>query len=178
MSKPLTVQEFLRDTLTWPSVRFPVQELFFSDTALLQDLDNLPTVEQLSNVRLFVTEVLVPLRNVVWNGALPVTSCFRAKAVNELVGGVADSYHLATRGAAADLTTASRTRESVVRLYESIAGADNLPFAELIFYQIGTPRIHIGWDKDPAKNQRELWVKAQDGSYRRYQGYQENGGVI
>ncbi len=162
----LSVQEFLFAASGWPT-QFSLSELFRSDLARQKGYDNLPTSAQLTNVRRFVSEVLLPARRV-WDGPLLVLSCFRSKATNQAAGGVATSYHLANRGAAADLTTASKSAESVAELFNLLKDSATVPFAELIYYQSGTPRIHIGWDNDPQQNVRELLVKQADGSFRRY----------
>lgn len=160
--KELTFQEFLYYAKGWPARDFPPHELFRSDVALKKRLENLPTNTQLLNVRRFAAQVLDPLR-AVWGGPLIVTSCFRLESVNLAVGGARNSYHLADRGAAADLTTVEGTIEDVKTLYLLAARTRAIPFAELVLYNDPPYRIHVGWDMTPEKNIRELLIKVPGG---------------
>lgn len=161
MTKPLTVQEFLFAAKDWPTHLFAPQELFRSQAALEQDFSNLPTLEQVANVRQFVQVVLRPLR-MLWGGPIVITSCHRSAQTNMAVGGVPDSYHLSNRGAAADVATATGSLQGTQHLFQMLAGAGHIPFAEAILY-FQPHRIHIGWDVDPAKNVRQLLVKTKNG---------------
>lgn len=161
MSNPLTVQEFLFAVKDWPTQLFPPPELFRSQAALEHDFSNLPTLEQVANVRQFVQVVLRPLR-MLWGGPIVITSCHRSAQTNMAVGGVENSYHRSNRGAAADVMTATGSLQGTQDLFQLLAGAGTIPFAEAIFYS-DPYRIHIGWDVDPAKNVRQLLVKTAQG---------------
>ena len=167
MSKPLSVQEFLFAVKEWPTQLFPPQELFRSQAALDNDFSNLPTLNQVNNVREFVTVVLQPLRKL-WEGPLIVNSCHRSVQTNMAAGGVENSYHLSDRGAAADVATATASMQGTQELLLTLAAAPDIPFAEAILY-FNPCRIHIGWDKDPVQNKREVLVKTKNG-YEPYPG--------
>ena len=78
---------------------FTIQELCKSDTAEKYKIDNTPD----STVKLHLTELikfLNPLREA-WGSPILVSSGYRCKRLNSLVGGVASSVHV--KGWAADL---------------------------------------------------------------------------
>lgn len=82
---------------------FDLEEFLLSQTAVDNDIQNLPTfeiVEHLLELALF----LDPLREE-WGSAINITSGFRNKELNEAVGGVDNSCH--RLGYAADMVPAN-----------------------------------------------------------------------
>ena len=88
---------------------FSLQELCASDTARRLHIENVPDSAQLENLDRLVTTLLDPLREI-WGSPLIVSSGFRCKELNKLVGGVNNSYHLF--GLAADIGTISTLKSS------------------------------------------------------------------
>lgn len=84
------------------SKNFTLEELTQSATAVRLGLDNRPSDAQLANLARLATEVLQPLRDV-WKQPIVISSGFRCLALNEAVGGVANSQHLV--GEAVDIRT-------------------------------------------------------------------------
>ena len=88
---------------------FSLQELCASDTARRLHIENVPDSAQLENLDRLVTTLLDPLREI-WGSPLIVSSGFRCKELNKLVGGVSNSYHLF--GLAADIGTITTLKRS------------------------------------------------------------------
>ena len=88
---------------------FSLQELCASDTARRLHIENVPDSAQLENLDRLVTTLLDPLREI-WGSPLIVSSGFRCKELNKLVGGVSNSYHL--WGLAADIVAPSTLQRS------------------------------------------------------------------
>lgn len=84
---------------------FTLEEMTRSETAKRHGFRNVPNPDELYNLRVLCEKVLEPARTKLCR-PLVVTSGFRTKAVNELVGGVANSYHL--NGQAADIRVISK----------------------------------------------------------------------
>lgn len=84
---------------------FTVAEFVRSETADRRGIDNKLPKELLPNVQALITNVLDPLREA-WGKPITVTSGYRCKALNKVVGGSATSQHMV--GQAADVTAGSR----------------------------------------------------------------------
>ena len=82
------------------SEHFSLGEFVRSSTAQRMGIDNKPDAEVIENLRNLCTKVLEPLREHLGQPVV-ITSGFRSKRLNEVVGGVKNSQHL--RGEAADL---------------------------------------------------------------------------
>ena len=82
------------------SEHFSLGEFVRSSTAQRMGIDNTPDAEAIENLRNLCTKVLEPLREHLGQPVV-ITSGFRSKRLNEVVGGVKNSQHL--RGEAADL---------------------------------------------------------------------------
>ncbi len=113
---------------------FTIAELTRSNTAARLGIDNRPPAEAIANMNRLITEVLEPARVRVGMPII-VNSGYRCKALNDAVGGVARSYHLA--GRAADITTG--TTEGNRALYGILK---ELPHTELILER-GGAWIHV-----------------------------------
>lgn len=107
---------------------FTLPELTFSREAQRLGLDNAPTPAQLRNLVLLTDKVLDPAREL-WGQPIVVTSGFRSSHLNELVGGVPNSQHLA--GLAADIVTLGADRMRNYMLFMKIARSE-IPFDQLI----------------------------------------------
>ncbi|PVZ44033.1 D-Ala-D-Ala carboxypeptidase family metallohydrolase [Pseudomonas sp. CC120222-01a] len=90
---------------------FALEEMITSQVAAREGLDNTPTPEILSNLRL-LCQVLEQVR-VLFGRPLIVSSGYRSARVNARVGGARDSQHL--KGLAADFTVIGIDNREVVR---------------------------------------------------------------
>ena len=132
---------------------FTFNEFFHSDLADSVGIVNYPVPELEQYVRLniiiLVDRVLDPIRER-WGEPIRITSGYRCKALNELVGGVKNSPHLI--GCAADFTIDGLTPSEYRRL--AYWCADHLEFDQMIVY----PKrnfIHVSYES-PAKNRHEV----------------------
>lgn len=107
---------------------FTYNEMTASATAKRLGIPNVPTWREADNLRLLVENVLDPLREA-WGAPIIVTSGFRSKMLNEMVGGAANSQH--TTGMAADIRTLSDLPQDNERLFDLTRRMD-LPFDQLI----------------------------------------------
>lgn len=122
------------------------------------------TALQKRDINDFIWIVLDPLSDAL-GGALDIESWWRSPKVNDLAGGVANSYH--EKGVAIDFKF-KPGGGSVIDNSKVIKALYNtgLPFTELIFYGSKTaPKsLHLAFDyKDPVA--KEILFKKPDGSY-------------
>lgn len=114
---------------------FTLAELLQSNTALTCKIPNLPTWQQVENLKRLVTTILDPVR-VAFGKPIKVSSGFRSTALNTKVGGVSNSQH--KQGLAADLQV-----NNLSDLKQAILSA-NVPFDQLIEESKGgTKWLHI-----------------------------------
>lgn len=135
---------------------FSITEFLRSDAAEKHQVSNIPTDEELLkvliNINALVNNVLDPLRAMIGRPII-ITSGYRSRQVNELVGGSNTSQHLL--GQAADIHVQGFTPEQMEIVFE--IAQMYLDFDQLIFYPYKNI-IHISWNGD--KNRQESWVKA------------------
>ena len=135
---------------------FSYSEFFKSDVAEKHQVNNIPDDAQLSqvlgNIKALVLNVLDPLRAMIARPII-ITSGYRSRRVNELVGGSKTSQHLS--GKAADIHVQEYTPQQMDMVYRTIQMYYD--FDQLIFYP-SKNIIHISWNGD--KNRQESWVKA------------------
>ena len=93
------------------NLNFTITELVKSDTAKQNGINNTPDINSLDNLLELVFFVLQPLRDKLGKPMI-ITSGFRSKKVNELVGGVSNSQHL--YGQACDFVVNGMTPAQVV----------------------------------------------------------------
>lgn len=132
---------------------FVFNEFFNSDLADTVGIVNYPSpeVEQLvrSHITALVDHVLDPIRER-WGVPVRITSGYRCKALNELVGGKDSSQHLA--GYAADFTIDGLAPSEYRRL--AFWCADHLDFDQLIIYA-KRKFIHVSY-VSPKSNRHEV----------------------
>ena len=107
---------------------FTMNELTASATAKRLCIPNVPTWREAENLRLLVENVLDPLREA-WGNPIIVTSGYRSKMLNDMIGGASNSQH--TTGMAADIRTLSDLPQDNEWLFE-LARRMDLPFDQLI----------------------------------------------
>ena len=118
-------------------------------------VSNIPDDAQLSqvlgNIKALVSNILDPLRARIGRPVI-ITSGYRSRRVNELVGGSVFSQHMS--GKAADIHVQGYTPEQMAMVYRTIQMYYD--FDQLILYPYKNI-IHISWNGD--KNRQESWVK-------------------
>lgn len=104
---------------------FTLEEMLHSQAATRAGISNQPDKAQTEALKNLVANVLDPLRRFVGR-PIVVSSGFRSKQVNRLVGGADTSQH--TFGEAADITIPGLTNDQII---EAIRKA-KLPYDQLI----------------------------------------------
>lgn len=127
-------------------VNFTIQELTASTTAKSEKIQNVPTSEQIENLKQLINNVLDPLRNA-YGKHIRVNSGFRSPELNAFLKGSKTSQHM--KGQAADITAGSKSENK--KLFE-LAQKLNLPFCQLIDEKNFT-WVHISYDKNNVKRQ-------------------------
>ncbi|MGO4379709.1 D-Ala-D-Ala carboxypeptidase family metallohydrolase [Pseudoduganella sp. RAF19] len=125
------------------SEHFTLEEMVASQIATRRRLDNRPGPQELANLKR-VCVVLEEVRALV-GAPVTVSSGFRSKAVNQAVGGAANSAHLL--GLAADINVPGMAPKALAKMIL----ASNILFDQLIYE--GT-WVHIGLSED--KPRREV----------------------
>ena len=128
------------------SASFSWHEMTRSTTARREGLSNVPNQDEAESIRALCAEVLQPLRDVVVQRGLAhyihVNSGFRSMAVNNAVGGVRGSHHMARGGnAAADIEAPGLWNASLAALVLELG----LPFSELILEYPSPHDPAAGW---------------------------------
>lgn len=96
---------------------FKLEELLKSDTALVSQIENLPSWADVKRLQELAAYVLDPIREA-WGQPLIVTSGYRSPQLNAAVGGVCTSAHMV--GCAVDVALCSWSTRKVSELYELI----------------------------------------------------------
>ena len=109
------------------SPHFTLAELCKSGTAARRGIKNIPSEEQISNLRALCVNVLEPARKLL-NAPIYVNSGFRSPELNVGVGGVGNSQHL--KGQAADITLGSLSMN--LKLMDVLINGE-IPFDQAIF---------------------------------------------
>lgn len=122
------------------SENFTLQELIHSTTADKHNITNIPDAEQTRNLQYGVDMVLQPLRNK-YGKPIVITSGYRCAALNKLVGGVANSYHL--QGNAADIRVHSQ--DEAKELFQILK---TIPSVDVALFEHSTSScwLHVQWN--------------------------------
>ena len=78
------------------------KEVIKSNTATRRGIENIPSGEQMENIKLLCENVFEPLREHV-GGPIAINSLFRSVDLNRAIGGSSTSQHCAMNGAAMDI---------------------------------------------------------------------------
>ena len=109
---------------------FTLQELISSATAQREGIDNTPTESAYHLLNVLVEKLLDPIREA-WGRPIMVSSGYRCRELNSLVGGVHNSHHLL--GCAADLIAGSRDdHRQLFRMIVQMQREGKLRFTQLI----------------------------------------------
>lgn len=127
---------------------FTIQEMTESDTATKKGIENIPSVEERSNLVALIEKILDPLREA-YGKAIIVTSGYRGKALNQVIKGASTSQHLF--GQAADIRSASDSKEENKKIFDLIQEL-KLPFDQLI-NEHDYDWIHVSYS---SRNRRQV----------------------
>ena len=93
------------------NLNFKISELIYSETAVKNNINNMPDINSLDNMLELIVYCLQPIRDKLQK-PMVITSGYRNSQVNKLVGGVSNSAHL--YGQAVDFTVSGMTPAQVV----------------------------------------------------------------
>ena len=121
---------------------FTISELTASATALREGIDNRPPKCAYHLLHVLVDQLLDPIREA-WGEPIVVSSGYRCKELNTLVGGVKNSHHLL--GCAADIIAGSKVdHRKLFRLIQQMQQQGQIRFTQLIWEGDGR-WIHISY---------------------------------
>ena len=121
---------------------FTIQELTASATALREGIDNRPSKCAYHLLHVLVDQLLDPIREA-WGEPIVVSSGYRCKELNALVGGVKNSHHIL--GCAADIIAGNRAEHrKLFRLIVKMQQEEKIRFTQLIWEGDGR-WIHISY---------------------------------
>jgi zinc D-Ala-D-Ala carboxypeptidase len=137
------------------------KEVTKSNTAIRRGIENIPSGEQMENIKLLCEKVFEPLREHV-GGPIAINSLFRSVELNIAIGGAASSQHCANNGAAMDIDD-TLGRMSNAEMFNFIK--DNLDFDQLI-WEFGTDEnpdwVHVSY-KERGNRKQILKCKRVNG---------------
>ena len=107
-------------------LNFKMSELITSDTANIRKINNMPDINSLDAMLDLIVFCLQPLRERLKKPVI-ITSGYRSREVNKLVGGAQNSQH--TKGQAVDIVVNGLTP---AQLTDFIAAQKDIPFDQLI----------------------------------------------
>ncbi len=125
-------------------INFSISELIDSDVAKKNNIYNMPDINSLDNMLNLIFYCLQPVRNLI-NKPMIITSGFRCKKLNQLVGGATNSQHLS--GCAADFIVKGMNPNEIIKIISS---------SDIIFNQLINEYdkwVHISYIKNNNKNQ-------------------------
>lgn len=119
---------------------FSLAELIKSSTATKHHIDNTPPSEVIKNLQYGVDMVLDPLRRL-YGKPIIITSGYRCQKLNDLVGGVSNSWH--TKGNAVDIHVASLTEAT--KLFNNL---QKMPSVDTVLFEHSSTAqwLHVQWD--------------------------------
>ena len=109
---------------------FSISELTSSATALREGIDNRPSKCAYHLLHVLVDQLLDPIREA-WGEPIVVSSGYRCKELNTLIGGATHSHHLL--GCAADLIAGNRAdHRRLFKLIQQMQQTGQIRFTQLI----------------------------------------------
>jgi zinc D-Ala-D-Ala carboxypeptidase len=130
------------------SKNFWLSEFVRSQTASRHRIDNTPPASAVESLKTLVEQILQPIRDE-YKQPLIITSGYRCRMLNKIIGGASRSQH--QFGEAADFSVTSMPHLHVVRWIER-----NLEFDQLIleYYKGGsTGWIHVSFSRSHNRKQ-------------------------
>ncbi len=121
---------------------FSINELVSSATALREGIDNRPPKCAYHLLHVLVEQLLDPIREA-WGEPIVVSSGYRCKQLNALVGGVNNSHHIL--GCAADIIAGNRRdHRRLFKMMQQMQQEGKIKFNQLIWEGDGR-WIHISY---------------------------------
>ena len=121
---------------------FSINELTSSATALREGIDNRPNKCAYHLLHVLVQQLLDPIREA-WGEPIVVSSGYRCKQLNALVGGAKNSHHIL--GCAADIIAGNRAdHRKLFRLIVKMQQEGRIKFTQLILEGDGR-WLHISY---------------------------------
>ena len=121
---------------------FTISELTASATAQREGIDNRPNKCAYQLLHVLVEQLLDPIREA-WGAPIVVSSGYRCKGLNALVGGAQYSHHIL--GCAADIIAGSKAEHrKLFKLIQQMQQAGKIRFTQLIWEGDGR-WIHISY---------------------------------
>ena len=121
---------------------FSINELVSSATALREGIDNRPSKCAYHLLHVLVEQLLDPIREA-WGEPIVVSSGYRCKQLNALVGGVNNSHHIL--GCAADIIAGNRRdHRRLFKMMQQMQQEGKIKFTQLIWEGDGR-WIHISY---------------------------------
>ena len=121
---------------------FSINELVSSATALREGIDNRPSKCAYHLLHVLVEQLLDPIREA-WGEPIVVSSGYRCKQLNALVGGVNNSHHIL--GCAADIIAGNRRdHRRLFKMIQQMQQEGKIKFTQLIWEGDGR-WIHISY---------------------------------
>ena len=109
---------------------FCLKELISSATAQREGIDNRPTESAYHLLHVLVDQLLDPIREA-WGEPIVVSSGYRCKELNTLIGGVKNSHHML--GCAADIIAGNRAdHRRLFKLIQQMQQEGRIKFTQLI----------------------------------------------
>lgn len=125
-------------------LNFKMSELIHSDTAIKNNINNMPDINSLDNMLDLIVNCLQPIRNLIKKPMI-ISSGYRNKEVNKLVKGKSSSQH--TRGQAADFKIKGMQPKEIVQIIKK----SNIEFDQLINeYDLW---VHVSFNKKGNRHQ-------------------------
>jgi len=127
------------------------EEATYSNTAIQNNIDNIPDSISLENMKTLAIRVFEPLRKH-FNKPILVTSFYRSLDVNKLINGSSSSQHLT--GKAIDIKTSNKNHFTNKDIFNYIK--NNLVFDQLI-WEYGNDNepqwVHVSYSKNSNRGQ-------------------------
>ena len=121
---------------------FSISELTASATALREGIDNRPSKCAYHLLHVLVDQLLDPIREA-WGEPIVVSSGYRCKELNTLIGGVKNSHHML--GCAADIIAGNKAdNRRLFNLIQQMQQKGKIRFTQLILEGDGR-WIHISY---------------------------------
>lgn len=127
-------------------LNFKMSELIYSETAIKNNINNMPDINSMDNMLNLIYYCLQPVRELL-GAPMIITSGYRNPLVNRLVGGVNSSQH--TKGQAVDFTVLGITPNQII----SIIKTSKIEFDQLINEH--DKWVHISYNK--GKNRKQVF---------------------
>lgn len=125
-------------------LNFKISELIKSDTAIKNNINNMPDINSLDNLLDLIFYCLQPIRDKIKKPMI-ITSGFRSNLVNKLVKGVSNSQHL--KGQAADFIINGMTPTQIIEKIKTC----NIDFDQLINEY--DRWVHVSYNKNNNRKQ-------------------------